>query len=113
MIPDPTSSSLDADMVLRFGEYELDESAGELRRRGRAVEIQPKPLALLAMLIRERTRAVPTRELLDALWPDTRVTPASLTRAVSHARRAIGDTHKGALIRSVSRRGYRFCGDAI
>ena len=29
-------------MVHRFGEYELDLAAGELRRRGRAVEIQPQ-----------------------------------------------------------------------
>lgn len=100
-------------MLLRFGDYELDESAGELRHRGKPVEIQPKPFALLALLVRERARVVPAKELLDALWPDTAVTPASLTRAVSHARRAIGDTNKGALIRSASRRGYRFCGEVL
>jgi DNA-binding winged helix-turn-helix (wHTH) protein/tetratricopeptide (TPR) repeat protein len=97
-------------MIHRFGEYELDEAAAELRFRGRAVEIQPKPLALLGLLIRERARVVPARELQEALWPDTSVTPASLSRAVSHARRAIGDTNQGTLIRSFSRRGYRFCG---
>jgi DNA-binding winged helix-turn-helix (wHTH) protein/tetratricopeptide (TPR) repeat protein len=98
-------------MVHRFGDYELDEAAGELRCRGRAVEIQPKPFALLAFLVRERARTVPARELLDELWPDTTVSLASLTRAISHARRAIGDTNRGTLIRSVSRRGYRFCGE--
>lgn len=97
----------------RFGEYELDLAAGELRRRGRAVEIQPKPLALLALLIRERGRVVAAREIRDELWPGTSVTPASLSRAISHARRAIGDTHRGALIKSVSRRGYRFCGELV
>jgi len=100
-------------VVQRFGDYELDESAGELRHRGRPVEIQPKPLALLALLVRERARVVPARELQDALWPDTSVTPASLSRAISHARRAIGDTNRGALIRSFSRRGYRFCADVL
>jgi DNA-binding winged helix-turn-helix (wHTH) protein len=100
-------------MVHRFGDYELDETAGELRHRGRAVEIQPKPFALLALLVRERARIVPAREILDALWPDTSVTPASLSRAISHARRAIGDTHRGALIKSFSRRGYRFCADVL
>lgn len=100
-------------MVHRFGDYELDESKGELRHRGRAVDIQPKPLALLALLVRERARIVPGREIQDALWPDTSVTPASLTRAISHARRAIGDTNRGALIRSFSRRGYRFCADVL
>jgi DNA-binding winged helix-turn-helix (wHTH) protein len=100
-------------MVQRFGDYELDETAGELRHRGRPVEIQPKPLALLALLVRERARVVSAREIQDALWPDTSVTPASLMRAISHARRAIGDSNRGALIRSFSRRGYRFCADVL
>src|SRR5437773_7996139 len=99
-------------MRFRFGAYELDEERSELRRDGRPVAIQPKPLALLALLLRERARVVPADELLKTLWPDTIVTPGSLNRAVSHARRAIGDTHRGRMIRSISRRGYRFGGEA-
>ncbi|HKA14795.1 MAG TPA: AAA family ATPase, partial [Myxococcota bacterium] len=98
-------------MRFRFGAYELDEERSELRCGGRPVAIQPKPLALLALLLRERARVVSADELLETLWPDTVVTPGSLTRAVSHARRAIGDTHRGRMIRSISRRGYRFGGD--
>jgi DNA-binding winged helix-turn-helix (wHTH) protein len=100
-------------VLYRFGSYELDEARGELRREGRPVAIQPKPLALLALLLRERERVVPADEILSTLWPDTVVTPGSLNRAVSHARRAIGDTHRGRLIKSVSRRGYRFSGEVI
>jgi len=100
-------------VLFRFGGYELDEAKGELRREGRPVAIQPKPLALLALLLRERERVVPADEILDALWPDTAVTPGSLNRAVSHARRAIGDTHRGRVIASVSKRGYRFCGEVV
>ncbi|MCL4683185.1 AAA family ATPase [Myxococcota bacterium] len=100
-------------MTFRFGRYELNEDAGELRRDGALVEIQPKPLALLALLLRERERVVPLDELFDALWPGIAVTPSSLTRAVSMARRAIGDTHRGELLKSVARRGYRFAGTVI
>jgi DNA-binding winged helix-turn-helix (wHTH) protein len=100
-------------VLFRFGAYELDEAKGELRRDGRPVAIQPKPLALLALLLRERERVVPAREILDSLWPDTAVTPGSLNRAVSHARRAIGDSHRGRAIKSIPRRGYRFVGDVI
>src|SRR5262245_41915398 len=100
-------------MPLRFGDYELDEPAGELRHRGRPVEIQPKPFALLALLVRERARVVPLGEIKDALWADTAVTPASLTRAISHARKALGDSTRGALIKSAARRAYRFRGDVI
>jgi DNA-binding winged helix-turn-helix (wHTH) protein len=100
-------------VLFRFGAYELDEAKGELRREGRPVAIQPKPLALLGLLLRERERVVPANEILDALWPETVVTPGSLNRAVSHARRAIGDTHRGRFITSVSKRGYRFSGEVV
>lgn len=98
-------------MILRFGNYELDQEKGELRCTGEPVRVQPKPFELLALLIRERERIVSLDELQRALWPDTIVTPASLNRAVSHARRAIGDTGRGELIRSHARRGYRFCAE--
>ncbi|RIL06783.1 MAG: hypothetical protein DCC71_05260, partial [Proteobacteria bacterium] len=93
--------------------YELDEEAHELRRDGEPVAIQPKPLALLLHLVRERDRVVPLDELFEVLWPGVAVTPSSLTRAVSVARSAIGDTGRGDLVRSFARRGYRFCGDVI
>lgn len=105
-------------MIYRFGErssahYELDEEAVALRRNGRAVDVQPKPLALLLLLVRERQRVVTLDELFATLWPGVAVTPSSLTRAVSMARRAIGDTHRAGMLRSVARRGYRFVGDVI
>ncbi len=99
--------------MYRFGAYELDTEAGELRKGASPVALQPKPLQLLQLLIEARDRIVPLDELFEALWPDTVVTPSSLTRAVSHARRAIGDTHKGDAIKSHARRGYRFCADVI
>lgn len=95
-------------MIYRFGPFELDEAAGELRREGKAVAIQPKPLALLTLLIEERHRIVPNDELLDRLWPGETVTPNSLSRAVSVARSAIGDSGRSLRIRSYTRRGYRF-----
>jgi DNA-binding winged helix-turn-helix (wHTH) protein len=98
-------------VIFQFGDYELDEEAGELRRGGARVELQPKPFELLRTLLRERARIVSNDELMNALWPDTAVTPSSLTRAVSLARRAIGDAHHGERIRSEARRGYRFVAD--
>lgn len=50
---------------------------------------------------------------LFAYWqplPDVAASPSSLDRAVFHARRAIGDTHRGARIQSVARRGDRLVG---
>lgn len=100
-------------MIFRFGRHELDDDAGELRCEGTPVAIQPKPFALLQHLIRERQRVVSLDELYQLLWPDVAVTPSSLTRAVSVARSAIGDTGRAGVIQSVARRGYRFCADVV
>ncbi|MGH0032036.1 MAG: winged helix-turn-helix domain-containing protein [Myxococcota bacterium] len=100
-------------MIYRFGGCELDDSAGELRRDGQPVALQPKPLALLRLLIEERHRIVPNDELLERLWPGETVTPNSLSRAVSVARGAIGDAGRSGWIRSYTRRGYRFHGDVV
>ncbi|MCU0669147.1 MAG: AAA family ATPase [Myxococcota bacterium] len=100
-------------MIFRFGRHELDEEAGELRRDGDAIAIQPKPFALLRHLIRERDRVVEHDELFELLWPGVAVTPSSLTRAVSVARGAIGDAGRGDVLRSIARRGYRFCADVV
>jgi len=100
-------------LIFRFGPFELDDGSGDLLQDGKPVRLQPKPLALLRILVVEHHRVVPTEELQAALWPDTTVTPSSLPRAASYARRAIGDTQKGRMIRSYPRRGYRFCADVV
>ncbi|NNL86571.1 MAG: AAA family ATPase, partial [Myxococcales bacterium] len=97
-------------MIYRFGEFELDEAKGELRKGGRRIPLQPKPLSLLMLLVAERDRIVSSEELLERLWPREAVTPSSLARAVSVARAAIEDTGPARRIRSYKRRGYRFVG---
>jgi DNA-binding winged helix-turn-helix (wHTH) protein len=96
-------------VIYAFSDCEVDIERQELRRRGSAVELQPKVLELLLYLIRNGERVVPKEELLAAVWPEAVVTDNSLARAVSLARRAIGD--RGAepsVIVNVPRRGYRF-----
>ena len=96
-------------MWFAFGHHELDTARFELRRDGELVAIQPKVLELIVYLIRHRDRSVGQDELLAAVWPDAIVTKSSLARAVSLARRAIGDstTNPQAVV-TVPRHGYRF-----
>lgn len=96
-------------MRLCFGQFELDPERFELRREGALVAIQPKVLELIIHLIRHRDRAIGFEELLRVVWPETSVTKSSLARAVSLARRAIGDDgQRPAMIVTVPRRGYCF-----
>ena len=69
--------------IERFGDFELDGSAGELRLRGRALALQPRVFSLLAFLVDNRERVVSKDELLSAIWPGVIVTEASLQRAIS------------------------------
>src|SRR5688572_10816140 len=77
-------------LLLRWGEFELDEACFELRRRGQPVAVQPKALDVLLYLARRRERVVTKHELLHQLWRDVTVCEASLSQAVSVARRAVG-----------------------
>jgi len=54
---------------VRFGVFELDRHARELRRQGRRMRLQDQPFQVLSMLL-ERAGSVVTREeLRTALWP--------------------------------------------
>jgi DNA-binding winged helix-turn-helix (wHTH) protein/tetratricopeptide (TPR) repeat protein len=96
-------------MIFEFGDFELDDSLFELRRRGRRVSAQPKVLKLLLCLVRHRDRAVGKEELIRLLWPAESVGETSLTRAVRGARLALGESGESQrAIKTVRGVGYRF-----
>ena len=101
-------------MILRFGEFELDDALVELRSRGARVEVQPKVLDLLLYLARHRERVVPKRELLEQVWPGVVVSEGALTTAVNAARAVVLDAGSAQrVIRTAPRRGYRFVAPVV
>ena len=98
-----------AEDQFRFGRHAVDLRQRTVLLEGRPLEIQPKVFDLLVYLIERRDRVVDKRELLDALWPDTVVTEASLTQAVRKLRQVLGDEADcPTVIRTVPRRGFQF-----
>ena len=96
-------------MIFRFGDYEIDSGRYELRCQGEGVALEPKSLDVLLHLVQARDRLVSKQELLDTVWAGVHVTESTLTRAVSLARGAIGDSAQEArLIETVAGRGYRW-----
>jgi DNA-binding winged helix-turn-helix (wHTH) protein len=92
-----------------FDAFCLDLAAGELRRDGVRIVLAPKIFDLLVYLVRNEGRLVTREELLDAVWPDVLVNDGSLTRAVFHLRKALGeDARSPAYVLTVARRGIRF-----
>lgn len=92
-----------------FGPFRLDLAKRALTDAGRRVELSGRALDLLALLIRERHRAVSREELMAELWPDVIVEDGNLTVNISLIRKAL---HGGrTYIETLPRRGYRFCGE--
>jgi len=95
----------------KFGVFDLDLRAGELRRNGVKIKLQEQPFLLLAQLL-ERPGEVITREDLQRrLWPaDTFVDfDHSLNAAIRRLRDALGDSAENpTFVETVARRGYRF-----
>jgi Tol biopolymer transport system component/DNA-binding winged helix-turn-helix (wHTH) protein len=95
---------------IRFGVYELDRDAMELRKRGVPIRLQEQPFRVLAMLA-ERPGEVITREQLqEQIWGNTFVDfDQSLNKAVNRVREALNDNAATPqYIETVPRRGYRF-----
>ncbi len=93
----------------RFAGCELDLAGRELRVDGLTQDLEPKAFDLLVYLLECRDRVVSHDELMDALWPEVIVTEAALARTVMKARKAVGDdAHSQRVIKTLSKRGYRF-----
>src|SRR5579862_8514423 len=96
---------------LRFGVFELDLRAGELRKNGLRVRLQQQPFQVLAMLLERPGEVVGREELQKKLWPaDTFVDfDHGLNKVINKIREALGDSAESPrFVETVARRGYRF-----
>ena len=99
--------------IVRFGLFELDVRAGELRKRGVRLTLQGLPLQVLAILLENPGQVVTRDELRTRLWPaDTFVDfDHSLHNAIARLREALGENaNSPRFIETLPRRGYRFMG---
>lgn len=98
---------------MRFGVFEADLVAGELRKNGGRIRLQEQPFQLLALLLERPGEVVTREELRQKLWPaDTFVDfDHSLNTAVNKLREALGDSASSPrYVETLARRGYRFLG---
>jgi len=97
--------------VTRFGVFELDLSAGELRKSGVRLRLQEQPFQVLALLLERAGDVVTREELRQKLWPsDTFVDfDHSLNTAINKVREVLGDSATSPrYVETLARRGYRF-----
>jgi Tol biopolymer transport system component/DNA-binding winged helix-turn-helix (wHTH) protein len=99
--------------VLRFGAFEVDVPAGELRKNGIRLKLQEQPFQVLCMLVERPGQVVTRDDLRNRLWSaDTFVDfDHGLNAAVKRLRDTLGDSAENPrFVETVARRGYRFIG---
>ena len=96
---------------VRFGAFEADLQAGELRKSGIRVRLQDQPFRVLALLLERSGEVVSREDLRQEIWPDDTFVDFdhSLNTAINKIREALGDsaTHP-RFVETIPRRGYRF-----
>jgi TolB-like protein/DNA-binding winged helix-turn-helix (wHTH) protein/Flp pilus assembly protein TadD len=100
-----------AGRILRFGSFEANVRAGELRKRGLKVRLQDQPFQILVMLLERPGELVTRQEIHQKLWPaDTFVGfDHGLNNAINRLREALGDSAETPrFIETLPRKGYRF-----
>jgi TolB-like protein/DNA-binding winged helix-turn-helix (wHTH) protein/Tfp pilus assembly protein PilF len=97
--------------VIRFGPFELDLRAGELRKHGLKTRLQQQPFRVLALLLDRPGKVVSREELRQAIWPaDTFVDfDEGLDATIYKLRNTLGDSSENPrFVETLPRRGYRF-----
>ena len=97
--------------VVRFGVFEANLRAGELRRSGIKVRIQEMPFRALIVLLKRPGEVIGREELRLALWPEGVFVDfdQGISSAIRRLRDALGDSADNPVfIETVERRGYRW-----
>ena len=96
--------------LVRFGTFEVDLQAGELRKSGLKLKISGQPFQVLAILLERHGEVVTRNELQKRLWPDTFVdVDHNLNTSINKIREVLGDSAESPrFVETLPRRGYRF-----
>ena len=83
-------------MTYRFGEFEVDVAAYEVRRGGRRIPLTRQPMDLLLLLLERRQELVSREDIAKRLWgPDVFTDlDAGIHTAILKIRQVLGDSRE-------------------
>jgi DNA-binding winged helix-turn-helix (wHTH) protein/tetratricopeptide (TPR) repeat protein len=97
--------------LIRFGVFEADLEARELRKHGLKIKLQDQPFRVLALLLERPGQLVTREEVKKQLWADNTFVDfeGGLNRAISRLREVLDDSGQSPrFIETLPKRGYRF-----
>jgi DNA-binding winged helix-turn-helix (wHTH) protein len=96
--------------VVKFGVFEVDLEAGELRKSGVRQKLASQPFQVLQVLLEHRQHVVTREQLQQRIWPNEVVDyDLGLNKAINRIREVLGDSAESPrFIETIPRRGYRF-----
>ena len=106
-----TTRSFRGMRLVRFGEFELDVRAAELRKDGHKIRLQEQPFRILMTLLEHPGEVVLRDDLRRRLWPNDTVVEVGhgINAAILRLREALGESAGNPrYIETLARRGYRF-----
>jgi TolB-like protein/DNA-binding winged helix-turn-helix (wHTH) protein/Flp pilus assembly protein TadD len=106
----PVEEAAHSSRLVRFGTFEVDLAAGEVRKSGLKLKLTGQPFQVLAMLLERPGEVVTREELQKRLWPDTFVdVDHNLNIAINKIREMLADSAESPrFVETLPRRGYRF-----
>ncbi len=101
----------DRPISYRCGEFHVDPLNRRFTRGGTDIDLEPKVFGVILQLLAQAGALLSRSELLDAVWGHRYVTPSTLNRVITLARRAFGDDPDNPrYIQTVYGSGYRYIG---
>src|SRR5579862_4416784 len=102
-------------VTYRFGEFEVDVGAWELRRGGHRLPLARQPMDLLLLLLERRQELVANEDITRRLWAPNVVTDfeAGIRTAILKIRQVLDDSRESpGYVQTVAGKGYRFVSTA-
>ena len=99
---------------MRFADFEVDLSKGELRKHGLRIKLQDQPFKILVVLLETPGEVVTREQLRERVWGNDTFVDFNhgLSAAVNRLRAALNDSAENPrFIETSAKRGYRFIAD--
>lgn len=91
-----------------FGNFRFESESMTLWRADNLIQLSPKALELLRLLIERQGSLISKQEILETIWAGTFVEEGVLTQNIYTLRQALGKNENGKqFIENIARRGYR------